>query len=47
MTKNKSTRLCDLALVSTPIKKGILCNLTGKDWIYSCLDGIAFFEDNW
>jgi len=34
MTKNKWGRLCDLALMSRPIQMGILCNLTGKGWIY-------------
>jgi len=32
MTKNKSGRLCDLALMT--VERGILCKLVGKGWIY-------------
>jgi len=37
--------MCDLGLMS--IESSILCNLTGKGWIYQCFDGIVFFEHHW
>jgi len=36
-----------VCLVLMSIEKGILCDLTGKGWIYQCFDGIVFLEHHW